>query len=152
MSNNDKREIVDVESRLPKPQTKVSKVNQALKGLTVKQRKFVKSVAVSGNATTAVLEAGYNTKTNANRMAHTLLKNEGVNASLNQVLDIYYPKLTDDAALILQQIIDDAKSPESTIKDKREALKLMSELRGWNAAKKSTTMKVDAKDFFKLPK
>lgn len=144
------------EKGTPIPPVKVGyeRVNKIMKGRTTKQKKFIKAVAQGMGSGKAVVAAGYDTKSlrNAKIIGSQLMANEKVMTSLNAYLDELYPTLNDDAAIILRSIVDEAKQPEATMKQRLDALKMLRELRGWDVARKTTKMVVNPTDFFKPPK
>lgn len=122
------------------------------KGLTVRQRAFLLAVVQHGNARRAYAEAGYAmSKHMVERRSKALMKHPKIEGTLNSILQARFPMFDQRGAHVFDELLKAAEDPATPIKTRLDIMKQLSELRGWNSAKKTTTMKVNAADFLKPP-
>jgi len=115
---------------------KVAPKSPHTKELTIKQRKFVKALARSGNATQASIDAGYNVKTRAGagNIGVKNLQKDGVVTALNEELDKV--GLTNDkTADILEEAITSGVGRDSRNSDALRGLDMLFKIRGNYAPK-----------------
>jgi len=107
------------------------------KTLTIKQRKFTKALARSGNATQAIIDAGYNTKTRAGagNLAVDNLKKPSVVTALNEELDKVGLTSTKTAE-ILEEAITSGVGRDSRNSDALRGLDMLFKVRGNYAPKR----------------
>ena len=113
----------------------------------MKQKKFVRGyIESSGNATTAVIRAGYNvgTRKNAGNMGWALLKKPKVQEELR--IQLQKAGMTDEYAFdALKEVIEGGKGRKATAADALKGIDMFIKLRGLYPAEKRAISTFDVK-------
>ncbi len=117
------------------------------KKVSMKQKKFVRGyIESSGNATTAVIRAGYNvgTRKNAGNMGWALLKKPKVQEELR--IQLQKAGMTDEYAFdALKEVIEGGKGRKATAADALKGIDMFIKLRGLYPAEKRAISTFDVK-------
>jgi hypothetical protein len=119
--------------------------------LTALEKKFVKEVARTGNASLAISNLKPDIKSpTANAAA--MMSRDIVRTALDRELERIYPTHAEDGALILKQAAEMAMSTDK-MKEKLEFLKVLAMLKGYQAPREVNTKKLtgNVKDLLKMP-
>ncbi len=120
--------------------------------LTVREQKFVAALA-SGNAPTiqeAVLAAGYKPSNTPSlrTMSQEIMARPRVQNALAEAIKREFPDVETNAARVLLDIMSNTME---TSNNRLKAIDMLSNIFGWKAPSKSTSLKVSLKDKLTLP-
>ena len=115
--------------------------------LTVKRKKFIKEyVKNDGNATEAVVRAGYNVKNRyrAAEIGSQLLKDDRIRTAIQEAL---FKQGVDEnkVSRVLDSIIDESNLRKTTTGDVIKAIHLVSKLQDWFPVEKRAVARLDIK-------